>query len=98
MRTLVRAISYPAEVVVSRDGGRYHYTAAFEEIILSDTAQTITEAAEVIVTFIALWAARKGYTDGVVRDIAQTLSVAVAMETDQQAKTVYLNLIDGRSD
>lgn len=93
MKTLVRAVSYPAEAVVSKDGGLYPYTAAFEDIILSDTAQTITEAAEAIVTFIALWAARKGYAIGVVRDIAQTLAVAVAMETGQQSKKVYRNLL-----
>lgn len=93
MRALARAISYPAEVAVSKDGGLYHYTAAFEDSILSDTAQTITEAAGEIVAFIALWAARKGYTVGVVRDIAETLAVAVALETGQQSKKVYRDLI-----
>ncbi len=97
LRTLVRASSYPAEVIVLTDGELYYYTAAFEDIILSDTAQTITEAAEDIVTFIVLWTARKGYTFGVVRDIAEPLSVAVALETGQQPKTVYRNLVGGFS-
>ena len=93
MRTLVQAISYPAEVVVTEDGGLYHYTAAFEDIILSDTARTITEAVEESVRFIAFWAARKGYTVGVVRDITKPLAVAAALETRQQSTKVYRDLI-----
>ena len=94
MKTLARAISYPAEVVLAKDGGVYPYTAAFEDIILADTAETITEAAEEIIRFLTFWAAQKGFSVGVVRDVAETLAVAVAIETGQHPKSVYRRLIN----
>jgi len=94
MRVLARAVSYPAEVVVSEDGGIYHFTAAFEDIILSDSSSSITEAVEEIVRFLTFWAARKGYSIGVVRDVVETLAAVISTETGDNVKRVYRKLIN----
>jgi len=93
MRTLARAVSYPAEVALSEGDGLYYFTAAFEDIILSDTAGTVTEAAEEIIRFLTFWAAQKGHSFGVVRDIAETLAIAVSLETGDNVKKVYRELV-----
>jgi hypothetical protein len=94
MRTLARAVSYPAEVALSEGDGLYYFTATFEDIILSDTAGTVTEAAEEIVRFLTFWAAQKGHSFGVVRDIAETLAVVVANETGQHPRVIYRKLVN----